>query len=135
VPEARGHLHIYRCITKAGIVEQAFRAQARTVWMSFSENYLKHLEVLVTWVMTGIDPGRFQCQKDVPNSVFGLTVAGSSTWAHEPKGKTCMMHRPRTKDGPRAVDVLYNICAMKPLSQVVAGDFLHHCVPPLIAPR
>jgi saccharopine dehydrogenase (NAD+, L-lysine-forming) len=65
-------------------------------WMSFSENYLKHLEVLENVGMTGIEPIDYQ----------GQQIVGPRT-----KGKTCIGCIVRgQKDGKERLMYLYNIC-------------------------
>ncbi len=80
-------------------------------WMSFSENYLKHLEVLGNVGMTGIEPVDFNGQSIVPIQFLKALLPDPASLGPRTKGKTCIGTLVRgVKDGkPRSVFV-YNIC-------------------------
>ena len=80
-------------------------------WMSFSQNYLKHLEVLVNVGMTRIDPVEFQGQQIVPIQFLKALLPDPASLGPRTKGKTCIGCVVQgVKDGaPKSVYV-YNIC-------------------------
>ncbi len=79
-------------------------------WMSFSDNYLKHLEVLGNVGMTGIEPVQYQGQQIVPIQFLASLLPDPSTLGPRTKGKTCIGCIVRgQKDGKDKVMYLYNI--------------------------
>jgi saccharopine dehydrogenase (NAD+, L-lysine-forming) len=80
-------------------------------WMTFSDNYLKHLEVLQNVGMTRIDEVEFNGQKIVPIQFLKALLPDPGSLGPLTKGKTCIGVIARgTKDGkPRQV-YIYNIC-------------------------
>lgn len=80
-------------------------------WMSFSDNYLKHLEVLSNIGMTRIDAIEFQGQQIVPIQFLKALLPDPSTLGPRTKGKTCIGCVVRgIKDGKEKTVYLYNIC-------------------------
>lgn len=80
-------------------------------WMSFSENYLKHLEVLQNVGMTGIEPVEFNGQEIVPLQFLKALLPEPSTLGPLTKGKTCIGCIVQGKKGGQALTkYLYNIC-------------------------
>ncbi|MCF7981722.1 MAG: saccharopine dehydrogenase family protein [Pseudomonadales bacterium] len=80
-------------------------------WMSFSENYLKHLEILGNVGMTRIDPVEYQGQQIVPIQFLKTLLPDPSTLGPRTKGKTCIGCLVRgIKDGKEKTCFLYNIC-------------------------
>ncbi|MCB1706438.1 MAG: saccharopine dehydrogenase family protein [Halioglobus sp.] len=80
-------------------------------WMSFSDNYLKHLEVLENVGMTGIEPVEFQGQSIVPIQFLAHLLPDPSTLGPRTKGRTCIGCIVRgVKDGREKVMYLYNVC-------------------------
>ena len=80
-------------------------------WMSFSDNYLKHLEVLENVGMTGIEPVEYQGQQIVPIQFLARLLPDPSSLGPRTKGKTCIGCIVRgLKDGKERVMYLYNIC-------------------------
>jgi len=59
-------------------------------WMSFSDNYLKHLEVLKNVGMTGIDAVEYEGYKIVPIQFLARLLPDPSTLGERTKGKTCI---------------------------------------------
>ena len=59
-------------------------------WMTFSDNYLKHLEVLGNVGMTGIEPVEFQGQRIVPIQFLKALLPDPSTLGPRTQGKTCI---------------------------------------------
>lgn len=80
-------------------------------WMSFSDNYLKHLEVLKNVGMTGIDPVNFNGLEVVPIQFLASLLPDPSTLGPRTKGKTCIGCVVRgIKDGQEKIIYLYQIC-------------------------
>ncbi|MCB1756546.1 MAG: saccharopine dehydrogenase family protein [Gammaproteobacteria bacterium] len=80
-------------------------------WMSFSENYLKHLEVLENVGMTGIEPIDFQGQKIVPLQFLKALLPDPASLGPRTKGKTCIGSLiSGIKDGQEKSVYVYNIC-------------------------
>jgi saccharopine dehydrogenase (NAD+, L-lysine-forming) len=80
-------------------------------WMSFSENYLKHLEVLQNVGMTGIEPVNHNGQQIVPLQFLKTLLPEPSTLGPRTKGKTCIgCDIKGIKDGKPKRIYIYNIC-------------------------
>jgi len=112
-PEGVGSFNIYRMYhEELESLSKHFPGLKRAqFWMSFSENYLKHLEVLENVGMTGIQPVEFQGQQIVPIQFLASLLPDPSTLGPRTKGKTCIGCIVRgTKDGKERVMYLYNIC-------------------------
>ncbi|GAB6090171.1 saccharopine dehydrogenase family protein [Spirochaeta dissipatitropha] len=85
--------------------------QAR-FWMTFSDNYLKHLEVLQNVGMTRIDPVEYQGQKIVPLQFLKSVLPDPASLGPLTKGKTCIgCHITGKKDGKPKEYYIYNICS------------------------
>ncbi len=81
-------------------------------WMSFSENYLKHLEVLQNIGMTRIDPVQFQGREIVPIQFLKALLPDPASLGPLTKGKTCIGCQVKGRDAagtPKTV-YIYNIC-------------------------
>ena len=59
-------------------------------WMSFGDNYLKYLDVLVNVGMTGIEPVDFGVQKIVPVQFLKALLPDPPTLGPRTKGQTCI---------------------------------------------
>ncbi|MBU2871752.1 saccharopine dehydrogenase family protein [Colwellia sp. E2M01] len=80
-------------------------------WMSFSQNYLNHLEVLGNVGMTGIEPVEFNGQSIVPIQFLRQLLPDPASLGPRTKGKTCIGCVVRgIKDGKEKIVYLYNIC-------------------------
>ncbi|WP_237068511.1 saccharopine dehydrogenase family protein [Microbulbifer guangxiensis] len=80
-------------------------------WMTFSANYLKHLEVLQNVGMTGIEPVEFQGQEIVPIQFLKALLPDPASLGPLTKGKTCIGNIIRgIKDGKEKIYYVYNIC-------------------------
>lgn len=64
--------------------------QRARFWMTFSDNYLKHLEVLENVGMTGIEPVEFNGQQIVPLQFLKALLPDPSTLGPRTKGRTCI---------------------------------------------
>jgi saccharopine dehydrogenase (NAD+, L-lysine-forming) len=96
-------------------------------WMSFSDNYLKHLEVLGNVGMTGIEPVEFQGQSIVPIQFLAHLLPDPSTLGPRTKGKTCIGVIVRgTKDGREKVMYLYQICDHEACYQEVQSQAISY---------
>ena len=79
-------------------------------WMSFSDSYLKHLQVLENVGMTSITPVKYQGQSIVPIQFLAHLLPEPSTLGPRTKGKTCIGCIVRgVKEGTEKVMYIYNI--------------------------
>lgn len=81
-------------------------------WMSFSDNYLKHLEVLKNVGMTRIDPVMYNGQEIVPIQFLKALLPDPATLGPVTTGKTCIGCQVRGLDfeGKPKTVYIYNIC-------------------------
>jgi len=80
-------------------------------WMTFSDNYLKHLEVLGNVGMTSIEPVTFQGREIVPLQFLKALLPDPSSLGPLTKGRTCIGCLVRGKKGGKEkIAFLYNIC-------------------------
>lgn len=80
-------------------------------WMSFSDNYLKHLEVLENVGMTRIDKVNYQGQEIVPIQFLAKLLPDPSTLGPRTRGKTCIGTVIQgIKDGSKRIVYCYQIC-------------------------
>ncbi len=80
-------------------------------WMTFSQNYLTHLEVLQNVGMTRIDPVEYEGNQIVPLKFLKAVLPEPSSLGKGYQGKTnigCLMQG--TKDGKDKNVYIYNIC-------------------------
>ena len=111
-PEGVGSYDIYRMYhEELESLSKHFPSLKRAqFWMSFSDNYLKHLEVLGNVGMTGIEPIEFNGQQIVPIQLLAKLLPDPSTLGPRTKGKTCIGCVVRgVKEGKEKVVYLYNI--------------------------
>jgi saccharopine dehydrogenase (NAD+, L-lysine-forming) len=80
-------------------------------WMSFSDNYLKHLEVLKNVGLTRIDAVDFQGHRIVPLQFLKALLPDPASLGPLTKGKTCIgCQITGLRDGRRKTFYIYNIC-------------------------
>jgi saccharopine dehydrogenase (NAD+, L-lysine-forming) len=80
-------------------------------WMSFSPNYLKHLEVLQNVGMTRIDPVVYQGIEIVPLQFLKAVLPDPGDLGKSTKGKTCIGNViTGIKNGQPKAIYIYNIC-------------------------
>jgi saccharopine dehydrogenase (NAD+, L-lysine-forming) len=80
-------------------------------WMTFSDNYLKHLEVLQNVGMTRIDPVDFKGQKIIPIEFLKALLPDPGSLGPLTKGRTCIGNIIKgVKDGKEREYYVYNIC-------------------------
>jgi len=112
-PEGVGSFNIYRMYhEELESLTQNFPTLKRAqFWMSFSENYLKHLEVLGNVGMTSIEPVNYQGRDIVPIQFLRTLLPDPASLGPRTKGKTCIGCLVRgIKDGRERSVYLYNIC-------------------------
>ncbi len=112
-PEGVGTYQIYRMYHEEleSLTKHYPSLEHAQFWMSFSDNYLKHLEVLGNVGMTGIEPVLYEGRPIVPIQFLKELLPDPASLGPRTKGKTCigvLVHG--VKDGkPRDV-YLYNVC-------------------------
>jgi len=81
-------------------------------WMTFSENYLKHLQVLENVGMTRIDAVDFQGRQIVPIQFLKAVLPDPGSLGPLTKGKTCIgcVVHGETRDGKNRPYYIYQIC-------------------------
>ena len=80
-------------------------------WMTFSDNYLKHLEVLGNIGMTGIEPVMHNGVEIVPLQFLKSLLPDPGSLGPLTKGKTCIGCVAKAiKDGKEKIIYVYNIC-------------------------
>ena len=80
-------------------------------WMSFSPNYLKHLEVLQNVGMTRIDPVEYKGVEIVPLKFLKAVLPDPGDLGRTTKGRTCIGNIVSgVKDGAPKAIYIYNIC-------------------------
>ncbi len=80
-------------------------------WMTFSDNYLKHLEVLQNVGMTRIDPMEFEGKQIIPIQFLKALLPDPASLGPRTKGKTCIGCVVKgVKDGKERTYYVYNIC-------------------------
>jgi saccharopine dehydrogenase (NAD+, L-lysine-forming) len=79
--------------------------------MTFSDNYLKHLEVLENVGMTRIDPVMYQGHEIIPLQFLKALLPDPATLGPTTVGKTCIGCLIRgKKDGKDRQYYIYNVC-------------------------
>ena len=79
--------------------------------MSFSENYLKHLEVLQNIGLTGIEPINYEGKDIVPLQFLKAVLPNPGDLGKLTTGKTCIGNIIKgQKDGQDKAVYVYNIC-------------------------
>lgn len=80
-------------------------------WMTFSDNYLKHLEVLQNVGMTRIDPVIYNGQEIIPLQFLKALLPDPGSLGPLTKGRTCIGCLIKgIKDGKEKKYFVYNIC-------------------------
>jgi len=112
-PEDVGTFNIYRMYHEEleSLTKHYPSLQKAQFWMSFSDNYLKHLEVLENVGMTGIEPVEFNGQQIVPIQFLKALLPDPASLGPRTVGKTCIGCLVRgVKDGQEKTVYVYNIC-------------------------
>jgi len=80
-------------------------------WMTFSDNYLKHLEVLQNVGMTRIDPVMFEGKEIIPIQFLKALLPDPASLGPLTRGKTCIGCVVKgAKSGKEREYYVYNIC-------------------------
>tara|TARA_R110002111_G_scaffold186763_1_gene252566 strand:+ start:284 stop:1483 length:1200 start_codon:yes stop_codon:yes gene_type:complete len=111
-PEEVGTFNIYRMYHEEleSLTKHFPSLKRAQFWMSFSDNYLKHLEVLGNVGMTGIEAIEFQGQQIVPIQFLKALLPDPSTLGPRTKGRTCIGCVVKgIKDGKEKTVYIYNI--------------------------
>ena len=112
-PEGVGTYEIYRMYHEEleSLVKHIPTIRRAQFWMSFSENYINHLQVLQNVGMTRIDEVEYQGVKIVPLQFLKAVLPNPGDLGETTKGRTCIGNViTGLKNGePKAVYV-YNIC-------------------------
>lgn len=112
-PDGVGTFNIYRMYHEEleSLVKHFPSLRRAQFWMSFSDNYLKHLEVLENVGMTGIEPVEYNGQQIVPIQFLATLLPDPSTLGPRTKGKTCIGTVVQgVKDGREKTLYCYQIC-------------------------
>jgi len=112
-PEGIGPMNIYRMYHEEmeSLVKHIPTIRKAQFWMTFSDNYLKHLEVLQNVGMTRIDEVEFNGQKIVPLQFLKAVLPDPGSLGPLTKGRTCIGVVARgIKDGIKKQVYIYNIC-------------------------
>lgn len=92
-------------------------------WMTFSDNYIKHLDVLQSVGMTRIDPVRYNGMDIIPLQFLKALLPEPSSLAENYTGKTsigCVIQG--TKNGQPKKYLIYNICDHAETNQEIGAQ-------------
>ncbi len=112
-PEEVGTYSIYRMYHEEleSLTKHFPSLKRAQFWMSFSENYLKYLEVLENVGMTGIEPINYQGTEIIPIQFLKALLPDPASLGPRTKGKTCIGCVVKgVKDGKEKIVYTYNIC-------------------------
>ena len=112
-PEGIGPMNIYLMYHEEleSIVKFFPTIKRARFWMTFSDNYLKHLEVLQNVGMTRIDPVMFEGREIIPLQFLKALLPDPASLGPLTKGKTCIGCVAKgIKDGKEKTVYVYNIC-------------------------
>ncbi|GFO61084.1 saccharopine dehydrogenase [Geomonas silvestris] len=112
-PEGIGPMNIYRMYHEEmeSLVKHIPTIKKAQFWMTFSDNYLKHLEVLQNVGMTRIDEVEYNGQKIVPLQFLKAVLPDPGSLGPLTKGRTCIgVVAKGLKDGKKKQVYIYNIC-------------------------
>ena len=128
-PDGVGAYNIYRMYhEELESISKHFPTLKRAqFWMSFSDNYLKHLEVLGNVGMTGIEPVEYNGQQIVPIQFLAKLLPDPASLGPRTKGKTCIGCAVKgIKDGREKIMYLYNICDHQDCYQEVESQAISY---------
>lgn len=112
-PENVGDYDIYQMYHEEmeSLVKHIPTIKRARFWMSFSENYLKHLEVLQNVGMTGIEPITYNGVEIIPLQFLKAVLPDPGDLGKTTQGRTCIgVIAKGTKDGKEKRVYTYNIC-------------------------
>jgi len=113
MPEDLGTLDIYLMYHEEleSLVKFVPGLRKARFWMSFSENYLKHLEVLQNVGMTSIKPVEYNGQSIIPLQFLKTLLPDPASLGPKTVGHTCIgVGISGVKDGNPRKYFVYNIC-------------------------
>ena len=107
-------------------------------WMTFSDNYIKHLDVLQGVGMTRIDPVRYNGMDIIPLQFLKALLPEPSSLAENYTGKTsigCIMQG--VKDGKTRKVLIYNVCDHAETNAEIKAQAVSYTtgVPAMVAAR
>lgn len=101
--------------------------QRARFWMTFSDNYLKHLEVLGNVGMTSIEPVMFDGREIVPLQFLKALLPDPASLGPLTKGKTCIGCFVRgIKDAKEKALFIYNVCDHQACYQEVKSQAISY---------
>ncbi len=112
-PQEVGTFEIYRMYHEEleSLVKHIPTIKRAQFWMSFSPNYLKHLEVLQNVGMTRIDPVIYNGVEIIPLQFLKAVLPDPGDLGKSTKGKTCIGNViTGIKNGQPKAIYIYNIC-------------------------
>ncbi len=112
-PDGVGTYEIYRMYHEEleSLVKHMPTLRRAQFWMSFSPNYLKHLEVLQNVGMTRIDPVSYQGMQIVPLQFLKAVLPNPGDLGQSTKGRTCIGNViTGVQNGQFKAIYVYNIC-------------------------
>jgi saccharopine dehydrogenase (NAD+, L-lysine-forming) len=112
-PDGVGTYEIYRMYHEEleSLVKHIPTIRRAQFWMSFSPNYIKHLEVLGNVGMTRIDPVIYNGVEIIPLQFLKAVLPDPGDLGKTTKGKTCIGNViTGVKDGKSKAIYIYNIC-------------------------
>ena len=112
-PDGVGTFEIYRMYHEEleSLVKHIPTIRRAQFWMSFSTNYLNHLQVLQNVGMTRIDPVMYQGVEIVPLQFLKAVLPNPGDLGQSTKGRTCIGNViTGIKDGKPKAIYIYNIC-------------------------
>lgn len=112
-PEGIGPRKIYLMYHEEleSLVKHIPSIQRARFWMTFSDNYLKHLEVLQNVGMTRIDPVLYEGKEVIPLQFLKSVLPDPASLGPLTKGRTCIGCLVKgLKDGRGRTCYIYNIC-------------------------
>ena len=112
-PENIGTFNIYRLYHEEleSLVRHIPTIKRAQFWMSFSDNYLKHLEVIQNIGIASIEPIKFNGVDIIPLQFLKALLPDPGSLGATTKGKTCIGCICKgTKDGKSKEYYIYNIC-------------------------
>ncbi len=112
-PEDVGTYNIYRMYHEEleSLTKNFPSLKKAQFWMSFSDNYLKHLEVLQNVGMTRIDEVEYQGVNIVPLQFLKAVLPEPASLGPDTTGKTCIGNIIKgSKEGADREIYIYNIC-------------------------
>jgi saccharopine dehydrogenase (NAD+, L-lysine forming) len=113
-------------------------------WMTFSDNYIKHLTVLENVGMTSIEPIEYEGQQIIPLQFLKKLLPDPASLGPLTKGKTCIgclitgpLKDAGEKTGRLATKFIYNICDHQACYQEVKSQAISYTagVPAMIGAR